>query len=72
MIALLQVFSLVVWGCISGGSWFRKANGVEICLFGESGGTCSFGVAIAFFSVVACIIFLIAGTKDLLRTNFLD
>ncbi|VDN55840.1 unnamed protein product [Dracunculus medinensis] len=49
------------WLSISKGGWMRPTGEVqEICLYGKSSSTCSFGSAMGFFAAICAIIFLLS------------
>lgn len=51
-------FSIIVFACISSGSWIMD-NG-SVCVFNGSSGTCSFGTFIGVVSFLACSLMLAA------------
>lgn len=57
-IHLSQLFSIVVFGCISSEGW-REEDGKEICLFNNDGMACKFGNTIGFFGFIASMLFIV-------------
>ncbi|VDN05873.1 unnamed protein product [Thelazia callipaeda] len=58
------VFGLAQWIAVSGGGWYVPKNGSgEICLYGKSSSTCSFGSAMGFFAILGALGLLFLDAK---------
>ena len=54
IVFFFQLFSIVVFGCISAGSY----NEYGTCLFNREAGACHFGVGIGVLAFLGCIVFI--------------
>ena len=56
---LLQLFSIVVFGCISSKGWYQDGpDGGKQCLYDDDSNACGYGVAIGVLAFIGLLIFL--------------
>lgn len=52
-----QLFSIIVFGCISSQGW-RLKDGKDVCLYNEDSNACNYGVAIGVIGFLASMAFI--------------
>lgn len=53
-----QLFSIIVFGCISSKGYREDSTGKEYCLYNKDANACQYGVGIGVIAFLACIGFL--------------
>lgn len=56
--ALLQLFAIIAFGCISSQGW-RIKDGKDICLYNDNANACNYGVAIGVIGFLASMAFIV-------------
>lgn len=55
---LFQLFSVIIFGCISSQGWILNKEGKEVCLYNEDSNACNYGVGISVIAFLASIGFI--------------
>lgn len=51
---LFQLFSIIVFGCISAGGWYAGD-----CIYNKDSNACNYGMGIGVIAFIGCIVFLV-------------
>lgn len=53
-----QLFSVIIFGCISSKGWYTDKNGKEQCLMNDDTNACNYGVGISVIAFIASVGFI--------------
>lgn len=56
--SFFQLFSIIVFGCISSQGWTLNKEGKEVCLYNGDSNACNYGVGISVIAFLASIGFI--------------
>lgn len=54
-----QLFSIIIFGCISSQGWTKNKTGDEVCLYNGDSNACNYGVGISVIAFLASIGFIV-------------
>lgn len=58
-LSILQLFAIIVFGCISSQGWRVDTNGKDYCLYNGDSNACNYGVGIGVIAFLASMGFIV-------------